>query len=444
METINENNELHEQATKIARKNLNILPCSTGDCRIEDVQKMFFDLQVHQIELEMQNEELRRIHLELDDTKRRYYDLYNLSPVGYCTLSEEGAILQANLTAASMLKTTGKALLNKQISHFIVGEDQDIYYLFRKSFFESKEKSTCELRMTGDGISNFWAHLSATSVMGENNRPVMHLAITDISEHKRMQEELRSSDKMIIVQSRQAAMGEMISMIAHQWRQPLNIMGLAIANIETNQQFDTLDKATLDDNMTIINKNISFMSETIDDFRNFFKPEQPKEIVTMDGVLNSLTRIIGQSLKNNNIALSILNSSRRGVLLQKSSLIQVLLNIINNAKDAFGEQKPADAFISVTIHETNDSIVINICDNAGGINNLDIDKISQPYYTTKGAGGTGLGLHICKTIIEKHLWGTFSWHNKDNGACFVITIDLYDKLQKDERKKNSFRQPTLF
>ena len=132
--------------------------------------------------------------------------------------------------------------------------------------------------------------------------------------------------------------------------------------------------------------------------------------------------MIGQSLKNENISLKIENNSRMPLLIYKSSLVQVILNVLNNAKDEFLMQKVTPALITVTVNETTEAVTITICDNAGGIPESIIEKLGQPYFTTKKLTGTGLGLHISRTIVEKYLLGTFSWHNEKDGACFVITL----------------------
>jgi PAS domain S-box-containing protein len=117
----------------------------------EEIRRMLHELRVHQIELEMQNEELRRAQAELDASRERYFDLYDLAPVGYCTLSEKGLILETNLTAATLLNVTRSEMVNKPITRFILKEDQDIYYRHRKHVFETAEPQTVELRMVKAG-----------------------------------------------------------------------------------------------------------------------------------------------------------------------------------------------------------------------------------------------------------------------------------------------------
>jgi PAS domain S-box-containing protein len=163
---------------------------------------LLHELQVHQVELEMQNEELRRTQVQLDTAQADYFDLYNLAPVGYCTLSEQGLILQANLTAATLLGTTRDALVLQPISRFILKEDQDIYYLFRKRLVESDESLSCELRMVKNDGTQLWVRLAATAASDASGSrqlvggaPVLRIVLSDITEYQAMVTELKESEE---------------------------------------------------------------------------------------------------------------------------------------------------------------------------------------------------------------------------------------------------------
>jgi diguanylate cyclase (GGDEF)-like protein/PAS domain S-box-containing protein len=160
----------------------------------EEARRIVHELRVHQIELEMQNEELRRAQLELDVGRARYFDLYDLAPVGYCTLSETGLILEANLTAATLLGLARSALVKRPISHFIVKTDQDTYYLHRKQLLASGEAQSCELRMVTHGGMQFWAQLVATAARSSNGEPVHRVVLSDITDRKLMAAAMRESE----------------------------------------------------------------------------------------------------------------------------------------------------------------------------------------------------------------------------------------------------------
>ena len=156
---------------------------------------MLHELQVHQIELEMQNEELREAHEALEVTRARYFDLYDLAPIGYCTVSEQGLIMQANLAAASMLGTTRSELLRQRWTSFIHKDDADRYYLHRKKLVESGEQQSCELRMVKKDGSQFWGHWTATIARDGNGEPELRAVLSDISERKGAEQALKTIDE---------------------------------------------------------------------------------------------------------------------------------------------------------------------------------------------------------------------------------------------------------
>jgi PAS domain S-box-containing protein len=158
----------------------------------DEVQQALHELRVHQIELEMQNEELRRTQTDLEASRERYFDLYDLAPVGYFTLSEEGLILEANLKVAKLLGVERSTLVKLPLSHFILPEDQDIYYRYRKQFSASCGQG-CELRLTRHGGAQFWVRLEVTASEDGDGNPVYRAAMIDITERRQMEEELRAS-----------------------------------------------------------------------------------------------------------------------------------------------------------------------------------------------------------------------------------------------------------
>ncbi|OGQ96206.1 MAG: hypothetical protein A2284_04145 [Deltaproteobacteria bacterium RIFOXYA12_FULL_61_11] len=161
----------------------------------EEAARVFHELRVHQIELEMQNEELRRAQVELEATRARYFDLYELAPVGYCTLSEHGLILEANLTASTLLGVSRSKLVMQPITRFIFKADQDIYYLHRKRLFETAEAQECELRLVKPDGTLFFAHLTATAARADDGAPVGRVVLSDITEHKQAELALQRSEE---------------------------------------------------------------------------------------------------------------------------------------------------------------------------------------------------------------------------------------------------------
>ena len=182
--------ELRARAEETARKRLAQSPNGLETFSYEETLQMLYELRVHQIELEMQNEELRRAQAELDKTRARYFDLYDLAPVGYCTLSEQNLILEANLTASTLLGVARGALKQQPISRFILKEDQDIYYQYRRRLVDTNKPQTCELRMMNQDGMSFWVHLAATTAQGDDGLPVSRVIISDITERRKAEEAL--------------------------------------------------------------------------------------------------------------------------------------------------------------------------------------------------------------------------------------------------------------
>ena len=175
--------QAEEKSAKMTEKQAALSP--------EETRQTLYELRVHQIELEMQNEELRTAQAELDGARARYFDLYDLAPVGYCTLSENGLILEANLTAATLLGVARDALVKQPITRFINKVDQDIHYLHRKQLFESGASQACELRMQRQDGTAFWARLESTAVQDANDASMCRVVLSDITESKRIEEALR-------------------------------------------------------------------------------------------------------------------------------------------------------------------------------------------------------------------------------------------------------------
>jgi len=239
----------------------------------------------------------------------------------------------------------------------------------------------------------------------------------------------QAKDKMMIQQAKMAAMGDMISMIAHQWRQPLNQMSYVFMNIEGAYEYDELTQEYLDDKLKEGTQLLEFMSHTIDDFRDFFRPDKEKENVQIDEVVHSAISLIQKSLDVHNIVLDTSFTCKREIYVYRNELVQVLLNLIKNAKDVLVEREIEDSIIVVELRESENEIIIDISDNGGGVDVEIQEKIFEPYFTTKNkSSGTGLGLYMSKIIIQEHLQATIELKNSEAGACFEI------RFQKDNQE----------
>ena len=243
-------------------------------------------------------------------------------------------------------------------------------------------------------------------------------------------EENKKQQAMLEQQSRLAALGEMIGHIAHQWRQPLSVITTVISGIQLKQEFGTpITKELILHTSDTVIKQANYLSKTIDDFRDFIKNDSTQEIFNLSKVINDTVNLLDSTLKSNHIELFLMLDDVLEYNGQSSQLSQVLMNIVNNAKDAFKEKnQDCKQIILKTIQEGN-LIKIEVIDNAGGINKDIKSKIFDPYFTTKHQSqGTGLGLYICVNIIEKYFNGKITIEDVDaiiknnfyRGTKFII------------------------
>ncbi|WP_319586423.1 PAS domain S-box protein [uncultured Desulfobulbus sp.] len=188
---------LRKPAEAVAQIHSPQSPDDLTSLSLEEIRRMFHELQVHQIELEMQNEELRRTRNEVETAKKRYFELYNLAPVGYCTISAQGIILETNLTAAALLGIAREAMVGQPLSRFIIANDQGVYFLFREQLLKTKEPQKCELRLVHADGTLFWVQLDATAGTAAGGTPECHLVISDISLRKQAKESLRLSENRL-------------------------------------------------------------------------------------------------------------------------------------------------------------------------------------------------------------------------------------------------------
>lgn len=233
--------------------------------------------------------------------------------------------------------------------------------------------------------------------------------------------DLREKDRMLIQQSRLAAMGEMLNNIAHQWRQPLNVVGLHLQQLHLLYESGDLNAETLDAAIQAGMQQIQHMSTTIDDFRNFFRPNKEKRNFTLNEAIKNTLSLIKDDLANKEIELSINLQESGEISGFFNEFCQALLSIVQNARDALMDRKVIAPKIEITSISEEGKIIITIMDNAGGIDPEVISRIFEPYFSTKGVHGTGIGLYMAKSIIDS-MGGSITAFNTEKGAAFKLII----------------------
>ncbi len=236
-------------------------------------------------------------------------------------------------------------------------------------------------------------------------------------------EEGKRKDKAILEQSKLARIGSMISMIAHQWRQPLTELSGILMELETATRFKKVTDEHILNSIEKSDRMIEFMSNTIDDFRNFYKPDKKKENFNLLEACQKAINLIDATLHENAIELKVETKCDKDIFGYPTEFSQVILNLISNAKDILVEKEIENPRIELTIDAKGINNIITVKDNAGGINEAHLELVFDPYFSTKDTSkGTGLGLYISKLIIERNMGGELTAQNDEEGAIFKIVL----------------------
>jgi len=313
---------------------------------------------------------------------------------------------------------------------------------YEKHVSNKKDHYETEFRMKAKDGTYKWIYSNGAIVQrDENNKPYLLTGIhQDITKRKTLEYEVLKQKDLFIQQSRQAAMGEMLENIAHQWRQPLSLITTAASSVKFSKEFGSIDDDMLIESMEQIIKSGNYLSETIDDFRGYFNKDKRMSEFNIDSLIINSTRFLKSRMKSANIEL-ILEIENNFIYTYENELIQCMLNLFNNAVDAFKDSKLEEKYILVYEKKLDDKYIeLVIQDSATGIDEEIINKIFEPYFTTKHQSqGTGIGLYMTKEIIEKHIFGSikvenvnFQYNKKDfTGAKFTIKLPI-NKRQKDK------------
>ncbi len=233
----------------------------------------------------------------------------------------------------------------------------------------------------------------------------------------------KDEQEVLQQQAKMAAMGEMIGNIAHQWRQPLNSLSALNVLLGIKYKRGELSEEEMEKFQKKSNELIQSMSDTIDDFKNFFRPDKTKERFSVNEAIHNAIRFVSDSYLAHKIQIIFKEQSFIEVNSYKNELIQVLLNILNNSKDALVEHSIANPKVVISMLELENEVIIEIQDNGGGVDETISDRIYEPYFTTKfKSEGTGIGLYMSKMIIERSMNGLLMSKNRGDGFLTIIRI----------------------
>jgi len=287
--------------------------------------------------------------------------------------------------------------------------------------FESRDEIGTLTRWYNAFLETYQQKEAAEDALLELNRTLRDRVEAEVAAN-------REKDSMLVHQGRQASMGEMIGNIAHQWRQPLNTVALLVQDLELQALEGPLDFRTIQEFSSQTMAVVDTMSTTIDDFRDFFRPNKEKVAFSTEAMTLLALSFVEPAFKHKSIEVVVEKISPGTMFGYPNELSQVLLNILNNARDVFDERQPARRLVRVRMESVDQRQRISIADSGGGIPDDVLPKVFDPYFTTKGPGtGTGLGLFMCKTIVERNMGGRITARNIDlepgvRGAEFMVEI----------------------
>ena len=380
------------------------------------------------------------------------HDLYKAiidsTKEGFWLLDEELRIISINNAFAHMLGYEKEELVGKRPYELfsLVNEQQTFCEQQANRAHSSVQRSYELVFVTKDG-RNVYTIVNATTIELPDQLLRTFAFITDITEQKELEQRLleqqrninelnselelrvetevqknRHKDRIMYQQARLATMGEMIGNIAHQWRQPLNIIALIIQEFYISGQLGTLTNEKLEKEYTRANSVLQYMSDTIDDFRTFFQHSEESELFSVNDALSSISTLVSKGLEHNNIVMDVSVDEEVHIYGHNNEFVQVLLNLINNSREAILSQK-REGRIQINASYSDNNILVTVLDNGGGINANDMEQIFEPYFTTKHqTQGTGLGLYMSHQIIVNNMNGSIFAENRGDGTCFSITL----------------------
>lgn len=380
------------------------------------------------------NEMRKNIGLSFSELKESKKNLSILAqvvdqiPLAMFMTDTNGVIQYANQQALTMSGYFVEELTGKKMSIFSSGIHTEAFYkdLWRTIALK-KEMWRGTIINKMKNAENLDCSCIIFPILNAKNEVTNFVTIQEDVTQQRIKENL------YMIQTRQAQMGEMLSMIAHQWRQPLASISVISATLTLDIMMDEYKKEFFQERLEAISELSQYLSSTIDDFRGFFKEDKELKSTLLLKIVHSALRIIGPTLRSSGIEIEERIDDTIILQTYPNEVVQVLLNLFKNAEDALKENKTKYPKISIHGYTIDDTAYLSIQDNGGGVSSDIIDKVFDPYFSTKTKkDGTGLGLYMSKTIIEEHCGGKINLKNTADGVCFELLLPL--KLSKDSEK----------
>lgn len=368
--------------------------------------------------------------------------IFNNSGVGILIVDKNRIILEVNKTFMDIFGYEYNELINRHANMLHISLESSKKFA-KVAFNPVLKNNTLDLEYKLKHKDGHPIWIKITGDVIKDKQEVLWI-ITDINKRVKFQEELahlnetlnskiesqvkvlREKDRQLQYQARLAQMGEMLNMISHQWRQPLMSISATTSFLYGKLLINEFNQKEFIEELSLIEESAEHLSNTINDFRSFFKIEKEKVLTSYENIVNSTLKIVNPILSNNNIEIETSLKSKDTIFTLENELKQVVLNILKNSEDAFIEKQIKNRKIKIKSFSKDNFTYLEISDTAGGIKEEYLDKIFDSYFTTKtSSNGTGLGLCMSKTIIEDNCKGELkAINNKENGATFIIKLPI--------------------
>ena len=388
------------------------------------------DLNVYQIELEMQNRELRDKQYELELARDRYADLYEFAPVGYLTVDDKGLIREANLTATAKLQQPRSQLLDKPFAIFLFnGNSRDFFHALNVVLKDDK-KQNLELLLKRADSTNIYVRLMMVPSMVSKEE--VRIALVDISDQKAAEFEARESREILLHADRLSLLGELSSGIAHEVSQPIAAIGIYAEMLHDLALSEKLEKSDLVEVVEQISTQSERAGQILDRVRSFARRDELIQMrQSIIGVISEAVGFVEAIIKQNDVSIVVRKKGAiRDVKIDRLQIIQVLVNVLHNALEAM-KDTPAqqrEIVIEVTMADA-DYVEVAVLDKGIGIQQEVREQVFMPFYTTR-TRGLGLGLSLSHSIIQAHNGRMWAEPNNQQGTAFRFTLPAFDERKR--------------